>query len=203
MESEPLLYVKRAGTDFTRNRKLSMSDTIRTITCMHGGSLKKELYDFYKDKTLMTASAFVQQRNKIKPDAFKNLFYRFNQESIGYDTNRFCGCNIFAVDGTALNIPRNPQSETFMPKYGEKGINQFHINALYDVCNKTYKDVVIQPNPQQNENFAAQKMFQPLLYRACIEQGFQVSLLGRFCVPVLCRLHCDPFWSEGTWLLCL
>lgn len=160
MESEPLLYVKKAGTDFTRKRKLSMSDTIRTITCMHGGSLNKELYDMYKDSSLITPSAFVQQRNKIKLDAFKNLFYQFNQKSIGYDTNTFCGCQIFAVDGTVLNIPRNPQSDTFMPKYGEKGINQFHINALYDVCNKTYKDVVIQPKPQQNENFAAQQMFQ-------------------------------------------
>ena len=44
---------------------------------MQGGSLNKELYDAGID---MTASAFVQQRNKLSWTIFEDVFENFNTQ---------------------------------------------------------------------------------------------------------------------------
>ncbi|OUO25803.1 hypothetical protein B5F88_19320 [Flavonifractor sp. An306] len=68
------------------------------------------------------------------------------------DTDTFCGYRILAVDGTAVNMPRNPSAPSFVQnESAPKGYNQLHVNPLYDVLNKTYFDVVIQPEPQKDE----------------------------------------------------
>ena len=41
------------------------------------------------------------------------------------------GYRILAVDGTAVNIPRNPKSDSFMcNKSAPKGYNQLHVTAI-------------------------------------------------------------------------
>lgn len=136
-------------TDFTRDRKLSLSTMLKIIISSQGGSINRELYDY--DNTIdVTSSAFIQQRDKILPDMFKSIFYDFNNAC--NDTNTYKGYKLFAVDGSDVNIAYNPNSETYVyNKNDSKGYNQFHINALYDVLNKTYKDCIIQPKPQNDE----------------------------------------------------
>ncbi|MEN6566358.1 MAG: transposase, partial [Veillonellales bacterium] len=58
-----------------------------------------------------------------------------------------------ACDGTDLNIARNPsdQENYFQSHSGEKGFNQLHLNALYDLCSRGYVDAVIQPGRKNNE----------------------------------------------------
>lgn len=144
-------YVKNPGADFTRIRKLSFEDTIKQILAMNGGSLKKELYDF-KDshKTNLTPSAFVQQRSKISSKAFKTIFEQFNAACI--DREKYKGYRLLAVDGSDINHFRNPDSESFFSYSGYKyGYNQTHLNAIYDVLNKTYVDILLQPRPKENE----------------------------------------------------
>ena len=50
------------NTGFTRKCVLNMETMVNLLLSMQGGSLKKELYDAGID---VTASAFVQQRNKL------------------------------------------------------------------------------------------------------------------------------------------
>ena len=60
-------YVMNPEKDFTRDRKMPMRDVINMIISMEGGSLGKELSHFSSQKKMsLTASAFVQQRSKIK-----------------------------------------------------------------------------------------------------------------------------------------
>ena len=67
-------YIRNPGRDFSRNRKLPFSTIIKSIIGMGSKSLANELIDSFNTSDLPSASAFVQQRQKIKPEAFKAIF---------------------------------------------------------------------------------------------------------------------------------
>ncbi len=139
-------FVKDMG-EFTRKRKLPLETTIRLLLSMDGGSLKKELYD---SGISVTPSAFVQQRSKISSNLFRQILQDFNRNCT--DTATYKGYRVLAVDGTCINMARNPKSESFVSYEGNpKGYNQMHLNPLYDVYSKTYFDCVIQPQPKADE----------------------------------------------------
>ncbi len=144
-------YVHNPNSDFTRVRKLSLYDTIHQILAMEGGSLKKELYHFAQFKqTTLTASAFIQQRSKIHSSAFEAIFKEFN--AYCNDRQRFKGYRVLAVDGSDINQFRDPTLESYVTSSeNEHGYNQTHLNALYDLLNKTYADILLQPRPKMNE----------------------------------------------------
>ena len=65
-----------------------------------------------------------------------------------------------ACDGSDLNIVRNPEDTDtyFQSSPTDKGFNQLHLNALYDLCEKWYTDAVIQPARKENESLAMVQM---------------------------------------------
>lgn len=70
--------VKLPGKDFSRTRKLPLQAMLLMLIGMGSGSLSKELYDWFGyTSSTATASAFVQQRNKIRPEAVKMIFNEF------------------------------------------------------------------------------------------------------------------------------
>ena len=140
---------KKIKRDFTRERKLPRKTLINLLLSMQGGSLNKELHEAGID---VTASAFSQQRKKLSWKVMESVFRNFNEITKDNDTNKINGYKIYAVDGTSLRIARDSNAETFIP-YGEdgKGYNALHINAMYDVLNKVYVHVEIDPQPQQDE----------------------------------------------------
>ncbi len=132
---------------FSRKRVLTMDEVIKLLISMQGGSLKKELYDA---GVAVTASAFVQQRAKIPSMVMDEVFERFN--SLCKDEKTYKGYKVLAIDGTTVNMARNPKSDSFVKNDSTpKGYNQLHVNPLYDVLNKTYHSCVIQPQPKQDE----------------------------------------------------
>lgn len=152
MAACPGPFVRNPGSDFTRKRKLDFETTIRCLIAMESGSLKKELLElFHYNPDTATASAFNQQREKILPEALKFLFWEFNKSFAQYQTYR--GYRLLACDGTDLNITRNPsdQKNYFQSNPGEKGFNQIHLNALFDLCSRRYVDATIQPGRKNNE----------------------------------------------------
>lgn len=66
---------KSNNPNFSRKRVLTMDKVIKLLLSMQGGSLKKELYDA---GIAVTASAFVQQRDKIPWTVFEEVFEHFN-----------------------------------------------------------------------------------------------------------------------------
>lgn len=133
--------------NFVRSRRLTAEVLIRLLLSMQGGSLNKELYDAGIG---VTASAFVQQRKKLSYTVLEEAMERFNDAS--RDSRTYRGYRVLAVDGTAVNMNRNPKSDSFVcSDYNPKGYNQLHVNPMYDVLNKTYRHCVIQPQPQQDE----------------------------------------------------
>lgn len=127
---------------------------------MEGGSLQKEMYRFSNIENIeLTPSAFVQQRSKISTEAFADIFYHFNNNCV--DIKTYKGYKLFAMDGSDINRSRDPYSESFIVSdKNPNGYNQIHLNALYDLCNKTYVDVLLQPTPKEDEHKALKTLLQ-------------------------------------------
>lgn len=151
-------YVHNPASDFTRERKLNMEDTMSLILSMDGGSLAKELYEHFTISNIqITPSGFVQQRSKLKSEAFYDLMRRFNHSEIV--RNKYKGYRILAVDSSAINQPRDPELDSFMnTSTFPHGLNQTQMSALYDVLNKTVLDVDLRPRPKMNEQAAMIEM---------------------------------------------
>ena len=157
-------YVKKPGVDFTRNYKLPFKKTILTIVMMGGLNLNRELLRVFNYNTYVpTASAFVQQRDKILPEAFSFLFREFT-DSLP-QTKGFNGYDLYAVDGSDITIYRNPKDISTYIQNGEnaKGYNLLHINALYDLQNRLYKDFIVQKAAEKNETKALMEMANRLI----------------------------------------
>lgn len=158
MDKNPSLFAKNPISDFTRKRKLEFGTLIRLILSMRGNSLNKEIYDYFKESNeIMTSSAFVQQRGKLLPETFEYILREFNRACSDKET--FNSYHLYAVDGTDISISTNPESECYcISNQHQKGINQIHANALYDICNKTYTDCILQPRQKSDERQAATEM---------------------------------------------
>ena len=152
LSASPALFVKNPGTDFTRNRKLPFEVVVQLLISMGGNSIYKELLESqgYNVNTATTA-AFVQQRDKILPDAFEFLLHEFTQSYS--DIKQYRGYRLFATDGSDLHIATNPHdTDTFYQNSpSEKGYNLLHLNAMYDLCNRIYVDSLVQPSRCENE----------------------------------------------------
>lgn len=152
------LYVNNPDKDFTRDRKLPMEALIYSIIEMKGNSLTGEMIKICeKLNTPLTKSAFVQQRDKLKSDAFLSIFRFFNKRC-NY-RNRYWGYRLLAVDGSDVNIWFN-EGNTCINNGSNRYISQIHLNALYDLINHTYVDIVSQGRAVADERAALIEMYQ-------------------------------------------
>lgn len=154
-------YFLTADKDyFSRERILPLKTLIESILFMGSNAIKDELYDIFEFKNTPSTSAFVQQRQKLKADAFKYLFELFNKKTYSIRNVLYKGYSLLAVDGSSILISHNPNDdETYIEKYNKyrevcKGYNAFHITAAYDLLSHLYIDVVIQGEAHMNENGA-------------------------------------------------
>lgn len=135
------------GKSFSRKSALTAEKVISTLVSAEGGSLAKIIHAAGLN---VTASALSQRRAQIPPAVFRAVFDQFN--SACADNNFFQGYRLLAVDGTAVNLPRNPKSPSFVQNDGiPNGVNQLHVTPLYDILNRAFADVIIQPEPKKDE----------------------------------------------------
>lgn len=155
MSKNPWLFAKNPGHDFTRKSSLSFETMLKLMISMEGQSIRKELYNFWGFKTdTPSASAFVQQREKIDLFAFQYLFKEFSQAF--KSTKTLNGYELLAVDGSDIHTPTNAKDSDsyFQTAPDSKGYNLFHLNALYNLLDKRYVDAIIQPRRMFNEHRA-------------------------------------------------
>ncbi len=146
------------GTDFTRNRKIPVDKLMLSIIGMESGNLTNELLDCYDvSPDTPTASAFVQQRLKLKPEAFETVFHGFSQKI--NKTNHY-EIPIFAVDGSDIPISADSKDDaSFFPgTNGQKPYGLLHLNALYDLNHRIYVDAVLQKRRDFDEHAALVSM---------------------------------------------
>lgn len=161
--SDSSAYAMNPETDFTRDRKLPLAEMTRIILSMGGQTLPLELLNYFSFSTeTASSSAFVQQRNKIKPLLFEDLFRLFTTKLPC--TKHYSGYRLLAVDGSDLNVPNNPKDPTFLQsdesERNVKNVSLAHLNALYDLLNRSYLDAIVEPKTKVDERRALINMMQ-------------------------------------------
>ena len=104
------LFVKSPKADFIRNKKLPFFDCLSFILTIGGNSINAELLKHCLSNNItLSAAAFIQQRRKIKLEAFKNIFNVFISSN---DTLKiFKVYRLIAADGCMIQIPYNPDEK--------------------------------------------------------------------------------------------
>lgn len=141
--------------DFTRKKKWDFPTLVKFIISMESQSLKNELHKYFGYTTdCPTNASFNQRRAQIKSDAFQYLFTTFTAQ-YNNEPSLFKGFRLIACDGSDINISYDPKDkETYFTHGTAKGFNQLHLNAMYDLLDKIYTDVLIQPARIENEHKA-------------------------------------------------
>ncbi|MBQ2678732.1 MAG: IS4 family transposase [Firmicutes bacterium] len=141
-------------SDFTRTKKISFNQTMLFPMIAGSDNVATELLDFFGEEKLPLPSAMTQRRNQVKPEAFRELFFLFTNRFPVQKT--FHGYQLVACDGSRLNLPYNPSDpDSFIRCIsGRKGINQMHLNSLYDLLNDIFLDVELQGIRQMDEKGA-------------------------------------------------
>ena len=147
------MYTKTPDRDFIRNRKLPFKKVVSFLLSLEGGTLTTEMLKYFGySKETATSSAMVQQRMKIRPDAFAILFNLFVEKT---DTEKtYKGLRLIAADGSDIQIPTNPKDkDSFFPgAKGQASYNLMHLDAMYDLLQNTYVDVILVGDKKSNEN---------------------------------------------------
>lgn len=145
-------YIVSNTNHLSRKRKWDLSTLIHFVLSAGSNSLGYEIGEFFEYKEgFPSVSSFVQQRQKLHYSAFQFLFNSFNTRT----TKRpqlFKNYRILSVDSSALSLPYNPKEKNVI---AENHVSTLHLNALYDVINKQFLDVLIQRALQKNECGAA------------------------------------------------
>ena len=159
MGKNPQIYASRPGRDFTRRRALDFENIIFFLLTMSCESVGKNLMKAFRfqEKT-PSASAFVQQRKKLLPKALEDLFHSFSNSLT--PEKKYRGYRLLAVDGTSLKSSAYPADLlSYLPGTDRQhGWNKHLINALFDLENGIYTDLIVQKEHEKNEGKALCEM---------------------------------------------
>lgn len=147
-------YVLNPDKDLTRTKKLPAEKLLSFMVSCGSSSTKSELLDFFNlDAESPSASAFNQQRAKLRSEALEAVFRQFNNSVQNADNTS--GYRYFAADGSTFTFFSKPSfaSEEYFVSEGHsaKGFYSMHLNAFYDLQRHTYSDALIQSVHQKDE----------------------------------------------------
>lgn len=147
-------FLLNPDSNFTRVKKISFLQTVLFTMTVGSDNLPTELLDHFGEDGMPLPSALIQRRNVIKLAAFETLFSEFTRKIPVSETVK--GYQIAACDGCRVNLPYNPSdTNTFIKSIeGRKGINQIHMNALFDPLNDIFLDVILQGIHDMDEKSA-------------------------------------------------
>ena len=158
---------------YTRSRKLPLDVLIKLMLTMTGGPLNRELYDAGVDIAL---SSFVDRRKAVSYGCFRNSMQRFND--LCNDPATIKGYRLWAIDGSTVPLPRNPQSDNhYKSETNPKGWNNIHCNLLLDILNQVFVDCSVGEGDSRKSHDEQGALFS-LIYRRKINQR-TILLLDR------------------------
>ena len=197
LASYPELVSKNPGRDFTRPKKISLEDILLFHIFMKQDSTGSELLTYFGNNadSVPTLSAYIQQREKLLPDTFRQLLHSFNAH---FDPTLYDGDLVLtAVDGTGMSLFYNPRCPlTFIKpnKALPDGHNELHLTAALRVADGMYSDAVIQPAPRLDERAA----FCEMIDRDTLCKGTPLYLADRGFPSYNVFAHC---FKKGAWFL--
>ena len=146
--------VEDAKKMFIRKRKITFETLIQGSIAMGSGKTMNEIIDYFKGSDdIPTESAWIQQKNKIKPEAIRRVLLHFQaQMEKTYQEEAY---RYLAVDGSTVTYFSNEkfsnESYYYNPGTSAKGAYSIHVNALYDLTHPAYVDALLQPIRQKDE----------------------------------------------------
>ena len=151
-------FMKRPFQDFSRNSRLSFQNTIMSLISMEHSSISSELQKFF-DYSIDTPTsfAFVQQQDKLKPDAFEYLFHVFSKE---FSSQQYHGFSLFVVDDSVLPIPLEKENKTYRYFCRKDQQCYYQLNVVYNLMNHQYSAAYIEPRRGHNERNAFHYLFE-------------------------------------------
>lgn len=148
-------FVRKSGRDLSRIRRLPASLLMSYLVSQGFSSTCCKVLDFFR-MAADAASAFNQQKAKLKPEAMEALFNEFNlsvSSMLSFDTDK--KFRSIAADGSTVSFFCRPTQDTnayFVSKgHSAKGFFSIHINAFYDLDTNTYSDILLQPVHNKDE----------------------------------------------------
>jgi len=139
---------------FTRERKMNFSDVVLfTLISMKNStqlSLKRCWKTMKRKGQSMSQQAYSKARNHFDHTPFETMF-RVNvsdiYSGIYEDLKKWHGRYIFAVDGTYLALPNDPQLKECFGAMGKNATSPMaRVSAIYDVLNDVVADACLDKN---------------------------------------------------------
>ena len=95
----------------------------------------------------VSAASFCTARHKITPDLLRHMLHEIASTSFEttFESQRWHGRRVFAVDGTKLNLQRSPDLEAAFGAPESGYWPQVLVSVLLDVCAKAPIDVEVSP----------------------------------------------------------
>ena len=95
----------------------------------------------------VSAASFCTARHKITPDLLRHMLHQIASTSFetAFESQRWHGRRVFAIDGTKINLQRSPELESAFGVPEGCYCPQVLVSVLLDVCAKAPVDVEVDP----------------------------------------------------------
>ena len=140
------------GRDFTRVRGLGLGRLLLLLVTWAQETVAAELADLAGwDGSAPTGPALTQQWKKLRDDALPRLLRRF-LSSFGPVAWRG-RYRLYAADGTELQLLPGTGGESCRVRNGKGGGSHWeaHLTCAYDLCRRTFEDMVAQGGAEEDE----------------------------------------------------
>lgn len=158
MASVLWLFSKNPATDFSRSRKLDFAST-GSCFLWKVAACRKNYWSIFSF-LLIPLRPLLLASKELNCSRRRSHFCFMSLMPFSHWIKKYKGYRLLACDGSDLNIARNPKDADthFQSLPTDKGFNQLHLNALYDLCERRYTDAVIQPARKKSESLAMTQM---------------------------------------------
>ncbi len=175
------MYFSNPKADFTRFRRQSFSDVVKVGLLSPGSCMKENLrHRFGVGSDRPSASAYIQQRDKLGVQAYRALFDHLKDlaEEFTLVKDKYL---LVACDGSDINIHPNKDDASTLVNLSNnpngKVCNQLHLNVFCAVPNGYFLDYVIQDHREKNEILACEQMLERLA--ACPDYPLSIITCDR------------------------
>lgn len=153
-------FFNNAASDFSREcGPFTLENTFFASICQGKQNMDSDaaqrFFEAENPARFGSPSAFIQAKQKIRPEAFKFLSdYFADTISTDLPAARYKNRILLGVDGSKVNINLDPENiDCYFPpkKEGGKGYCQVHLNGMTDLLTSLIVDFDIQPGRHSSE----------------------------------------------------
>ena len=153
-------YVYNPCKDFLRCKKISAEEMLSFLISQGASSTKCEWLDFFQmSADVPSASAMNQRRSQLMPSAYEAVFHMFNSAVQNLESNQPSEpYRYIAADGSDISFfssSRFSSDDYYISEgHSARGFYSIHINAFYDLKQRTYTDALLQSAHDKDEFLA-------------------------------------------------